>query len=77
MLEGVSVNIMFFCSTCCVKVPQALQTYSDNVASPSLDQKLQNLSAATSRSGKRIEGVPLSIVNPPQNHSKFKTSPDF
>lgn len=46
MLEGVSVNIMFFCSTCCVKVPQALQTYSDNVASPSLDQKLQNLSAA-------------------------------
>ena len=46
MLEGVSVNIMFFCSMCYVKVPQALLTYSDHVASPSLDQKLQNLSGA-------------------------------
>ena len=42
MLEGVSGNSIF-CSMCCVKVPQALQTYCDYVASPSLDQKLQNL----------------------------------
>ena len=62
MLEGVAVNIAFLCSICCVKVPIALQFYSDNGTSPTLDQKLQNLSGALQDLEKELKEYHSSLT---------------
>ena len=75
---GCNSEIMFFCLPCCVKVTTALQTYSDNIASPTYDQKLQNLSGALQDLEKELkEYHSLLLTHPNTTTSKFKTNADF
>ena len=57
ILDSVSANIMFFCSTCIGKVPIALTTYDANLKIDSLEQKVTQLCDTNTRLGSQLQTI--------------------
>lgn len=61
ILDSVSPNIMFFCSTCVGKVPTALVTYDLNIKIDSLEQKVSKLCDSNNQFGSKLQSMEVTL----------------
>lgn len=61
ILDTVSANIMFFCSTCIGKVPNALTTYDVNLKIDSLEQKITQICNTNSQLSPRLQTIETTL----------------